>query len=60
MPFLIVKRTKSGNVVYRKLRPALWKSESRKRSGGTVETNVTFEVARIAKALKTGFGSSLS
>jgi hypothetical protein len=54
LPFSIVKRTRNGNVVYRKLQAALWKYERQKRSGGLTETNVTFEAARIAKALKTG------
>jgi hypothetical protein len=51
IPFSFVKRTNKGQLEYRKIQATLWKYEmSRKRSG--VETNITFEVARIAKALK--------
>ena len=52
VPFSIVKRTKNGRVVYRKIQAALWKYERAKRSG-LVETNVTFEAARISKVIKT-------
>jgi hypothetical protein len=49
-----VKRTKNGRIVYRKIQAALWKYERQKQLGGGWQTNVTFETARIAKALKTG------
>jgi hypothetical protein len=51
VPFSIVKRTKNGRVVHRKIRAALWKYERAKRAG-VVETNLTFEAARIAKVIK--------
>ena len=54
VPFSIVKRTRKGNVVYRKVQAALWKYETERRSGGISQTHVTFEAARIAKAVKTG------
>jgi hypothetical protein len=53
LPFSFVKRTKKGQLEYRKIQAAVWKYEwSRKR--GDVQTNLTFEAARIAKALKVG------
>jgi hypothetical protein len=58
MPFSIVKRTKNGRIVYRKVQAALWKYERAKRSGGAAETNLTLEAARIAKALKVGLISA--
>jgi hypothetical protein len=54
VPFSIVKRTKSGRIVYHKIQAGLWKYERLRRSGGDVQTNVTFEAARIAKAIKVG------
>ena len=57
-PFSIVKRTNKGQVVYRKFQAALWKYEHDKRAGGVIETNLTFEAARIAKALKVGLISA--
>jgi hypothetical protein len=54
LPFSIVKRTKNGRTVYRKVQAALWKYEHQRRSGGATEINLTFEAARIARALKTG------
>jgi hypothetical protein len=54
IPFSIVKRTKNGKVVYRKIQAAFWKYERQQRSGGSVQTNWTFEAIRIARAIKAG------
>jgi hypothetical protein len=53
VPFSIVKRTKNGRLVYRKIQDGLWKYQCDRR-GGHSQVNLTFEVARIAKALKVG------
>jgi hypothetical protein len=47
-------RTKKGQIVYRKIQAGLWKYERGRRPGGDMQTNVTFEAARIAKAIKVG------
>lgn len=54
VPFSIVKRTKRGHIVYRRIQAALWKYERSSRSGGDIQINLTFEAARIAKAIKVG------
>jgi hypothetical protein len=53
-PFSIVKRTRRGQVIYRKLQAGLWKYERKRNVTGDIETNVTFEAARIARAIKVG------
>jgi hypothetical protein len=54
VPFSFVKRTKRGQLEYQKIQAAAWKYEWSRKRGGDVQTNLTFEVARIAKALKVG------
>lgn len=54
LPFSIVKRTKDGEVIYRKIQAALWKYERDRRRGKTTQTSITFAAARIARAIKTG------
>jgi hypothetical protein len=54
LPFSYVKRTKKGQLEYKKIQAAAWKYERLRKSGGGVQTNLTFEAARIAKVLKVG------
>jgi hypothetical protein len=58
VPFSIVKRTKDGEVVYKKIQAGLWKYEREKRRGGIEHTSVSFTAARIARAMKTGLISA--
>lgn len=51
VPFSFTHKTKNGKLAHLKLQAALWKYE-RKRARDEVETNVTFEAARLAKILK--------
>jgi hypothetical protein len=59
VPFSIVKRTQKGQVVYRKLQAFAWKWEQVRLRGGTIQTNLTFEVARIANAIKVGLTAAI-
>jgi hypothetical protein len=52
VPFSIVKRTKNGEVVYRRIQAGLWKYERARGKGGIMDVNLTFETARIARTLK--------
>jgi hypothetical protein len=54
VPFSYVKRTKKGQLEYRKIQAAGWKYEWSRKRGGELQTNLTFEVVRIAKAVKVG------
>jgi hypothetical protein len=54
LPFSISTRTHKGRVVYRKIQATLWKYKRERLSGGDIQTNLTFEVARIARAIKIG------
>jgi hypothetical protein len=54
IPFKYVKKTKRGQIAYRKIQAGAWKYEWSRKAGGHVQTQLTFEVARIAKALKIG------
>jgi hypothetical protein len=54
LPFSFVKRTRKGQLEYKKIQAAAWKYEWSRKSGGEVQMNLTFEAARIAKALKVG------
>lgn len=51
VPVSFTHKTKNGKLAHLKLRAALWRYE-RKRVRDEVETNVTFEAARLAKLLK--------
>jgi hypothetical protein len=51
VPFSFVRRTRKGQVTYKKIRSALWKYEWQ-RQRDDIEVNLTFETARIARALK--------
>jgi hypothetical protein len=58
LPLSYVKRTKKGQLEHLKIQAALWKYERSRRSGGALQTSLTFEAARFAKILKIGIAAA--
>lgn len=54
IPFSITKQTEKGRVVHQKIRAALWQYERTIGPRGRADTDMRFEVARIARVLKAG------
>ena len=58
VPFSFVKKTRAGELQYRKIQAALWKYEWSRTQNDEVELNVTLEAARIAKTIKVGLAAA--
>jgi hypothetical protein len=58
VPFSVTKKTGKGQAQYLRIRALLWSYERKRTQAGHTEVQFKWEVARIAKAIKSGLASA--